>query len=175
VKCRLNATYFEALAACPLVLVKAEAPWGGWSIAAPYADFSLSERKLSCCGINELVFTNMMATSDAAEITSDVEYRNVLAGLIWVAAGNTLPYAVGTEAKDGRVMVASMISWNDPEKAAKFDPYYARIQTVLLGFGFRQVNNIPYVNANSNNKITVLLGRMPTPQKYLQSKEVITP
>ena len=100
---------------------------------------------LNCCGIDELRFTNIR-TLDTRNL-DDNSFKLMIAKYIveFLRPKNRV-YIVGIPLKNPRKRSQSQYDFN----------FYQRLLKVLLEFGFKQVNEQPYLNTNSRNLIVAL-------------------
>lgn len=103
--------------------------------------------RLSCCGIDEAIWTGL-ASQKQLKRWSQQDFNAVVAWYI----------SQSKTRNDKRVVITGLPM--DVRKTSQYDvEFYKKLKVALLHFGFMEVPATPYLNKNSRNKITVLIGR----------------
>lgn len=105
----------------------------------------------NCCGITELNFTSFYE-GVWDEYKNDPDWSELVAKYIW----NSI-----SKPDDQRILLVGLPVENSNNHESQYNfTFYNKLLKTLLSFGFKQAGH-RYVNKNSKNKLSVLVGQLP--------------
>jgi hypothetical protein len=162
INCKLNNKYKEALATSKKFIKRKKlSVHSTWNLGHSYTEinfwykdkFNLGRntygrfRRLSCCGIDEGIFSDLMNLYNIKSWHKD--WNGVVA---WWLKNK------GRTRKDSRVFVTGL-----PVKVKRGSGYnanfYKKLRKTLLSWGCKELTRNPYKNLNSKNYLSVIVGQ----------------